>query len=557
LPLLAEHPVRTEPKPASRKVAARADSFGAAETVDSSITLIEHFLATQSRLTAVETFSQRHDAHALPEQAKYYRDLIPAGKPGRGEQYAFVVDLDKCSGCKACVCACHSLNGLDEGETWRSVGLLISTPVDHSRAGRTQIAFPDPYQQHVTTACHHCVEPACADGCPVLAYEKDPETGIVRHLDDQCIGCQYCVLKCPYDVPKYSKSKGIVRKCDMCHSRLAVGEAPACVQACPHEAIRINVVDQATTRTAGAVPNAKLVPGAFPSHYTLPATQYVSSKPLPVNARPAGGSSLRVEPAHWPLVFMLILTQLAAGMHLVSYILAASNQCQPGATAQLAAAGALLLGLALSVTHLGRPLKAWRAFLGWRRSWMSREILAFSLYASLAGMLVFTGGTPWVSLATTVAGLLSVACSAMIYIDTRRPSWAAPIVLTKFFGTTLLLGATASATLAAWFTPALAPMLAIVATIVRTALFAWESRNLLAPDSPRHRGALIALKLLAPLVAARMALFIVSTVFSLMAIFNIGQAAVIWGSIAFATTLTAQLLERHMFFITCTAPRMP
>ena len=52
----------------------------------------------------------------------------------------------------------------------------------------------------------------------MLAYEKDAETGIVRHLDDQCIGCQYCVLKCPYDVPKYSKKRGIVRKCDMCYS---------------------------------------------------------------------------------------------------------------------------------------------------------------------------------------------------------------------------------------------------------------------------------------------------------------------------------------------------
>ena len=75
----------------------------------------------------------------------------------------------------------------------------------------------EPYQQTVTTACHHCVEPACLEGCPVLAYEKDAETGIVRHLDDQCIGCQYCVLKCPYDVPKYSAKRGIVRKCDMCY----------------------------------------------------------------------------------------------------------------------------------------------------------------------------------------------------------------------------------------------------------------------------------------------------------------------------------------------------
>ena len=129
----------------------------------------------------------------LPAQARYYHDLIPAAKPGLGEQYAFAVDLDACTGCKACVSACHSLNGLEENETWRKVGLLH---------GSTET---EPYRQTITTACHHCVEPGCLEGCPVMAYEKDDETGIVRHLDDQCIGCQYCMLKCPYDVPQYSE----------------------------------------------------------------------------------------------------------------------------------------------------------------------------------------------------------------------------------------------------------------------------------------------------------------------------------------------------------------
>src|SRR5262249_30553233 len=109
-----------------------------------------------------------------------------------GQQYAFSVDLDACTGCKACVSACHSLNGLDDHETWRHIGTLQGGTTRH------------PIQQTVTTACHHCLEPACQQGCPVGAYEKD--TGIVRHLDDQCIGCQYCILKCPYDVPQYMRN---------------------------------------------------------------------------------------------------------------------------------------------------------------------------------------------------------------------------------------------------------------------------------------------------------------------------------------------------------------
>jgi ferredoxin len=134
---------------------------------DGERTFIDELLAEQRQLTAVERFSQAHDRHGFDSGQKHYRNLLPARPPHEGEQYNFEVDLDKCSGCKACVSACHSLNGLEEGETWRSVGLLVSDSTDVG------------FQQHVTTACHHCVDPGCLNGCPVLAYEKDPVTGIV------------------------------------------------------------------------------------------------------------------------------------------------------------------------------------------------------------------------------------------------------------------------------------------------------------------------------------------------------------------------------------------
>ena len=203
-----------------------------AGTADGVRTLVDEFLAEQGCTSAVERFSTAHDrldASAAPTQARWYRDLLPASAPGPGQQYAFEVDLDACSGCKACVAACHSLNGLDEGEAWRDVGLLVGT-------GDNALLQP------VTTGCHHCAEPGCLEGCPVDAYSKDPVTGVVQHHDDQCIGCSYCTLTCPYEVPQYDAGRGIVRKCDLCHDRLAEGEAPACVQACPTEAIRIAIV---------------------------------------------------------------------------------------------------------------------------------------------------------------------------------------------------------------------------------------------------------------------------------------------------------------------------
>ena len=193
---------------------------------DSSDLLTRVLQEQQTLRTPVALFAEEYDSNSIKRR---FSHLIPLSKPTPGEQYAFHVNLDACTGCKACVAACHSLNGLDDDESWRDVGLLVGLK-------------KQPYVQTVTTACHHCEDPACSNGCPVLAYDKDPVTGIVRHLDDQCIGCSYCILKCPYDVPKFNLKRGIVRKCDMCQGRLAEGEAPACVQACPNEAIKIKVV---------------------------------------------------------------------------------------------------------------------------------------------------------------------------------------------------------------------------------------------------------------------------------------------------------------------------
>ena len=163
-------------------------------------TLVDELLNEQRSLTAVERFSQHHDRSGHATKEKIYSALLPARSPVAGEQYAFQVDLDSCSGCKACVAGCHSLNGLDENETWREVGLLISVGDDvrslTSKTGTKEsllTSAPTGLQQTITTACHHCVDPGCLNGCPVKAYDKDPVTGIVRHLDDQCMGCQYCV----------------------------------------------------------------------------------------------------------------------------------------------------------------------------------------------------------------------------------------------------------------------------------------------------------------------------------------------------------------------------
>ncbi len=411
--------------------------------IGESLSLVDLLLDEQQHITAAERFAQCHVDASEPLLSPYYQDLIPLSEPQPGEQYAFEVDLDICSGCKSCVVACHNLNGLDSAEQWRSVGLL--------HGGSEQL----PVLQHVTTACHHCIDPACLSGCPVMAYDKDPVTGIVRHLDDQCIGCQYCVFMCPYDVPQYDPAKGIVRKCDMCQDRLAVGEAPACVQSCPNQAIRIR-----TVRVESVIEESEsnqFLPTAPEPGITLPTTVYKCSKPLPRNLLPADYFSANRQHSHLALVFMLVLTQLSVGAFVIGQALVSGPWADPLMLATIrptyAIAGLVvsLVGIHAAVLHLGRPLYAFRALLGLRTSWLSREILAFGVFAAFA---MSNAVAVWMAkdqpnlvpladglgLMTALSGMAGVLCSVMIYVKTHRPFWSGHRTGTKFSLTCVVLG---------------------------------------------------------------------------------------------------------------------
>jgi formate dehydrogenase iron-sulfur subunit len=509
--------------------------------------------------TAVERFSSEHAR--LPATQRAYRSLVPLAAPGAGEQYAFHVDLDACSGCKSCVAACHSQNGLDDGEVWRSVGLLVSAS--------------QPFQQHVTTACHHCVDPACMNGCPTLAYDKDPLTGIVRHLDDQCIGCQYCVLQCPYDVPKFNARLGIVRKCDMCHSRLAVGEAPACAEACPTQAIAIEVV------AVAALQQAAFLPGAPDPRLTQPTTRFTSRAPLPADVHAADADTLRPEHPHLPLVVMLVLTQLSAGAFAVGRLLETRGPLH--SLHALASLGFGLLALAASTLHLGRPAYAWRAVIGLRTSWLSREILGFSAFAGLA--TAYAAGallaptSPYAGLlgaAVVFCGTASVFCSAMIYHATRRPFWHIARTATRFALTAIVLGL-ALTLLIGMLVAACDPPESLVRYLatsggslarglvlfgaLKLVLELADLRHLRdTTDTPmRHSARLY----VGPLHRVAVARFLAGAVGMLalpwLCVRHAPDAAAVLATAvaAFALTLAGELLERHLFFAAVRAPRMP
>lgn len=553
--------------------------------------LLASVLQEQQQLTAVEAFTRDCPAERLPDQARYYQTLLPALPPGPGQQYGFEVDLDRCSGCKACVTACHSLNGLDENETWRDVGLLI---------GGTDAA---PVIQHVTAACHHCLEPACMIACPVNAYEKNVSTGIVKHLDDQCFGCQYCTLACPYGVPKYHSKKGIVRKCDMCSGRLSKGEAPACVQACPHEAIAIRVVNvQKVIEDSEA---DHFLPAAPEPYLTRPTTTYKTKRVFPRNMLPADYYSISPEHPHLPLIFMLVFTQLSVGAFAIGCILDAKLAIDLEANFRpLHATNSLILGLlalAASTCHLGRPLYAFRGILGWRHSWLSREILFFGLFAGLAvpfaaacwvasasaplGMAAAKLVTPYLTVAGAVVaatGWIGLSCSVMIYAFTQRELWSLEQTFIRFSLSAILLGAATSwlsLLFLQWFVDVGAAerlMMGVGPKLTEALILIAASKLMFDLSLLRHlfkrrmtslkRSALLVTGALSSVAFARMGFGIFGGIVMpgmLLAQLGNGSDPGVNPVIAIAICMTwigcvgGEFLERYLFFAAVSSPRMP
>jgi len=259
------------------------------------------------------------------------------------------------------------------------------------------------------------------------------------------------------------------------------------------------------------------VPGAFSSSYTRPSTVYVGQ----LKGRPVDDGQLRVDCAHAPLAWMLVLTQLSVG--LLAWM--ALHGVTLAGTVAAAVSG--VVGIVLSAAHLGQPLKAWRAFLGWRKSWLSREIIIFGLFAPMLLLLVWTQ-SPIVLLVALGIGLVAVACSVMVYVDTRRPFWSPGLTSFKFFGTGAALGL---AFHGVNFAPALFTVI--------DGLLVWRAWR--RADSPWHHSARIMVEELPHWLCARAVLALLAIVIPF------GWVLAVAGAV----------LERLLFFKAAASPRMP
>jgi formate dehydrogenase iron-sulfur subunit len=134
---------------------------------------------------------------------------------------AILVDITKCIGCRSCEQACKEIQGFPKETELKLSPTALTIVEEHG-------------DKYVRRMCLHCEDPACASACLVGALKKTT-LGPVTYDASKCIGCRYCLVACPFSVPRYEWTKLVpfVKKCDMCAARQAQGQPPACVEACP------------------------------------------------------------------------------------------------------------------------------------------------------------------------------------------------------------------------------------------------------------------------------------------------------------------------------------
>ncbi len=224
------------------------------------------------------------------------------------DSFGCLVDLSLCVGCRKCEAACNKQNSLPQPDrpfddmsvldTFRRPDADKFTVVNRHLVGGAPA--------YAKVQCLHCLDPACVSACIVGALTKEP-SGAVRYDASKCIGCRYCMVACPFQIPAYEYSEALtprVRKCEFCFERQMEGKAPACVSACPKEAmaygkredlllmarerIRSSAARQVTASTEGAADAASTPAGdaaAGNGAAPLPLLPYIYGE------REAGGTS--------------------------------------------------------------------------------------------------------------------------------------------------------------------------------------------------------------------------------------------------------------------------
>ena len=173
------------------------------------------------------------------------------------EAVGILYDATLCVGCKSCMVNCKTHNSVPNGalfssnmkappyesalpeKIWDAPSDLSGKTLNIIKAYRSGTGVNKDSAENgysfLKQHCLHCITPACVSTCPVGALKKDPVNGVVYYVEDRCIGCRYCMLACPFRIPRYEWDRALpqVRKCQLCRHRYAEGKYAACCEFCP------------------------------------------------------------------------------------------------------------------------------------------------------------------------------------------------------------------------------------------------------------------------------------------------------------------------------------
>lgn len=399
--------------------------------------------------------------------------------PNRNKQHAFHFTADNCIGCHACEAACSEKNDNPAHISFRSVGYV---------EGGT---YPDFRRMNISMACNHCDDPVCLKGCPTRAYTKHAEYGAVLQDPETCFGCGYCTWVCPYNAPQLDPIKGQVSKCNMCVDRLEVGLKPSCVSACLGNALNFGVVEDMPENREQAKIN---LPGFPDPSITRPNIRFQQINNMPDEVTRPDGMPVKYHrddqggykpvvdqkkgvDKHWnlarlssrenPLVIFTLVSQAALGLFFSAFLgaqvglaslvaLRESIMYVPLVAIAVALAG---LGMLMSATHLGKPLRFYRGFNNLRHSPVCREGLGMVLFMVFVGLHLlsvlpenslfqsFFGDLGEYRLSAAILGWLGLAAGSVgLYYMVRcyripaRPFWNHWQTGSSFVGTSMILG---------------------------------------------------------------------------------------------------------------------
>lgn len=192
-------------------------------------------------------------------------------------------DSTLCVGCQVCTVACKQANNMPvvfsgNQHQWDNPVDLSSRTLsiikEYENGTRAHKDREVDGYAFVKRQCMHCVDPPCATACPASALTKDPKTGLVSYNKDACIGCRYCEVACPFEIPKFQWDKAFpqIVKCQLCSHLLAKGQIPACCHACPTGASLFGPVNQLQKE---ARRRQKMQPGKY---YDFPLASVTGGK---------------------------------------------------------------------------------------------------------------------------------------------------------------------------------------------------------------------------------------------------------------------------------------